>query len=43
MIRLLGRRHRRAPGIEIAGEAGVLQPLLGVLDQGDPYFDIVTP
>lgn len=30
-------------GLDIAGDAGVLQALLGVLDRGDPSFDIVTP
>ncbi|ERK70273.1 alkyl/aryl-sulfatase [Leifsonia aquatica] len=31
------------PGIELAGDQGALQALLGVLDQGDTGFDIVTP
>ena len=32
-----------SPGIDIAGDAHVLQSLLGVLDKGDPSFNIVTP
>jgi alkyl sulfatase BDS1-like metallo-beta-lactamase superfamily hydrolase len=32
-----------SPGLEIAGDAGALQALLGVLDQGDQAFNIVTP
>ena len=32
-----------SPGIDIAGDASALQTLLGVLEQGDPSFDIVTP
>lgn len=32
-----------SPGIDITGDASALQTLLGVLEQGDPSFDIVTP
>ncbi|WP_137846428.1 alkyl sulfatase dimerization domain-containing protein [Microbacterium sp. 2FI] len=32
-----------SPGLEITGDAGALQALLGVLDAGDPAFNIVTP
>ena len=32
-----------SPGLDITGDAGALTALLGVLDQGDPNFDIVTP
>lgn len=32
-----------SPGIELTGDAGALQALLGVLDTGDPAFNIVTP
>ncbi|MFC5791124.1 MBL fold metallo-hydrolase [Agromyces tardus] len=32
-----------SPGLDVAGDAGVLQALLGVLDAGDPSFAIVTP
>jgi alkyl sulfatase BDS1-like metallo-beta-lactamase superfamily hydrolase len=32
-----------SPGLDIAGDAGALQALLGVLDAGDPSFAIVTP
>ncbi len=32
-----------SPGLDITGDAGALTTLLGVLDQGDPNFDIVTP
>lgn len=35
--------NRAAPGIEITGDAHVLESLLGVLDQPDPNFAIVTP
>ena len=31
-----------SPGLDITGDAGVLQALLGVLDRGDPSFAIVT-
>ena len=30
-------------GLDVAGDAGVMQALLGVLDAGDPSFAIVTP
>lgn len=30
-------------GIELRGDAGVLRQILGVLDQGDPDFEIVLP
>ena len=32
-----------SPGIDIAGDPGILQSLLGVLEKGDPSFNIVTP
>lgn len=32
-----------SPGLEITGDNAVLDALLGVLDQGDPGFAIVTP
>jgi alkyl sulfatase BDS1-like metallo-beta-lactamase superfamily hydrolase len=32
-----------SPGVDVSGDATVLQRLLGVLEQGDPAFDIVTP
>ena len=32
-----------SPGVEIAGDSGVLEQLVGVLDKPDPGFDIVTP
>ena len=42
MIAVLGG-DLASPGLDIAGDAGVLQTLLGVLDRGDPSFAIVTP
>ncbi|MEL4318211.1 alkyl sulfatase dimerization domain-containing protein [Leifsonia sp. YIM 134122] len=42
MIALLGGDTASA-GLDIAGDAGMLQTLLGVLDAGDPAFNIVTP
>ena len=32
-----------SPGIEVGGDSGVLTSLLGVLDKGDPSFNIITP
>ena len=32
-----------SPGIEVSGDPGALQSLLGVLDRPDPAFNIVTP
>ncbi len=32
-----------SPGLEIAGDPAALQALLGVIDQPDPAFNIVTP
>lgn len=32
-----------SPGLEIVGDAEVLSTLVGLLDQPDPNFDIVTP
>jgi alkyl sulfatase BDS1-like metallo-beta-lactamase superfamily hydrolase len=44
MLGLLGGYTTRpCPGIDIAGDANVLPSLLGVLDKGDPSFNIVTP
>jgi len=31
------------PGLELSGDQTALQSLLGVLDQPDPSFNIVTP
>ena len=31
------------PGLDITGDAAVLQQLIGVLDRPDPAFNIVTP
>jgi alkyl sulfatase BDS1-like metallo-beta-lactamase superfamily hydrolase len=42
MIALLGG-DSTSPGVELDGDAGVLQALLGVLEQGDPAFDIIVP
>jgi len=42
MIAMLGG-DADGPGVELAGDAGVLQSLLGVLDRGDPSFEIVLP
>jgi len=42
LIRLAGGDTQSA-GIEVRGDAGVLQQLLGVLDAGDPDFEIVLP
>jgi alkyl sulfatase BDS1-like metallo-beta-lactamase superfamily hydrolase len=30
-------------GLSLDGDASVLQQLLGVLDPGDPGFNIITP
>ena len=32
-----------SPGVDIAGDEKVLQSLLGVLEKGNPLFNIVTP
>ena len=32
-----------SPGLEVSGDAGALQTLMGVLDKPDPGFNIVTP
>ncbi|MEV4687745.1 alkyl/aryl-sulfatase [Microbacterium sp. LWH3-1.2] len=42
LIRLAGG-DKDSEGIEIRGDVGVLTQLLGVLDQGDPDFEIVLP
>ena len=42
MIAMLGG-DADGPGVDLAGDAGVLQSLLGVLDRGDPSFEIVLP
>lgn len=42
LIRLLGG-DTASPGLEITGSGTVLPALLGVLDSGDPGFNIVTP
>jgi len=40
---LLAGGDTASEGIEVRGDLTVLTQLLGVLDQGDPDFDIVTP
>jgi alkyl sulfatase BDS1-like metallo-beta-lactamase superfamily hydrolase len=41
---LLGLMAGQGPGdIELTGDPGVLQTLLGLLDTPDPAFAIVTP
>lgn len=42
LIALLGG-DTTSPGLEITGDARTLQTLVGVLDTGDPAFDIITP
>jgi len=42
LIQMAGGDTQSA-GIEIRGEAGVLQQILGVLDEADPNFEIVLP
>jgi alkyl sulfatase BDS1-like metallo-beta-lactamase superfamily hydrolase len=42
MIALVGG-DTAGPGVELTGDATVLQTLLGVLSSGDPAFNIVTP
>jgi alkyl sulfatase BDS1-like metallo-beta-lactamase superfamily hydrolase len=44
-IRMLGllAGDTSNPGIDIAGDAKVLPSLLGVLERGNPSFNIVTP
>jgi len=42
LIRLAGG-DTDSEGIEVRGDAGVLRQILGVLDQGDPDFEIVLP
>lgn len=42
MIALLGG-DSTSPGVELDGDASVLQKLLGVLEKGDPAFEIVVP
>lgn len=32
-----------SPGLDVTGDPGALRSLMGVLDAGDPSFDIVTP
>jgi alkyl sulfatase BDS1-like metallo-beta-lactamase superfamily hydrolase len=43
--RLLGLAagDRVSPGLQISGDADVLSSVVGVLDPGDPNFNIVTP
>jgi alkyl sulfatase BDS1-like metallo-beta-lactamase superfamily hydrolase len=33
----------KASVIDIAGDPGILQSLMGVMERGDPSFNIVTP
>ena len=42
MLALLGG-DTSSDGLEVAGDLGILQSLIGVLDPGDPDFDIVVP
>ena len=42
MLAMLGG-DTDGPGVALEGDAGVLQSLLGVLDRGDPSFEIVVP
>lgn len=42
MLQLMGG-DTDSPGIDITGDASALQALMGVLDTGDPDFNIVTP
>ena len=42
LIRLAGG-DTESEGVEVRGDIGVLEQLLGVLDQGDPAFEIVLP
>jgi alkyl sulfatase BDS1-like metallo-beta-lactamase superfamily hydrolase len=42
LIQLAGGDTESA-GIEVRGDAGVLQQILGVLDEADPNFEIVLP
>ncbi|WP_353807983.1 alkyl/aryl-sulfatase [Agromyces sp. SYSU T00194] len=42
MITMLGG-DRESPGLDIAGDASVFASLFGVLDPGDPGFEIVLP
>ena len=42
MIAVLGG-NTTGPGIDLAGDESVLASLLGVLEQGDPSFNIITP
>jgi alkyl sulfatase BDS1-like metallo-beta-lactamase superfamily hydrolase len=39
----LGSWRAKADGVAIDGDAGVLTSLIGLLDQPDPTFAIVTP
>ena len=39
----LGAGDTTGEGVELVGDRGVLQALLGVLTQGEPDFAIVTP
>ena len=32
-----------SPGLQIAGDASILQSLMSVMDRPDPAFDIITP
>jgi alkyl sulfatase BDS1-like metallo-beta-lactamase superfamily hydrolase len=42
LLALLGG-DMASPGLDVGGYAAVLQELLGVLDRGDPAFNIVEP
>ncbi|MCT9821382.1 MBL fold metallo-hydrolase [Microbacterium sp. W1N] len=43
LIQLAAGGDLTSPGLDVDGDIGALQALLGVLDQGDPSFNIVTP
>ena len=32
-----------SPGLDVVGDSGALQALMGVLDRPDPNFNIITP
>ncbi|SFR69365.1 Alkyl sulfatase BDS1, metallo-beta-lactamase superfamily [Agromyces sp. CF514] len=43
LIQLAAGGDTTSPGVEITGDPGTLQALLGVLDPGDTTFNIITP
>jgi alkyl sulfatase BDS1-like metallo-beta-lactamase superfamily hydrolase len=42
LLQLLGG-DVASPGLEISGDESILDSLLGVLETGDPWFNIITP